>query len=244
MTTSKQDFRIEMLALQLPWRNKDLQVYSFNCGSCPTIMVVKYHLFCTTTYFNLRGSQTVCKGTARKAFACCSLSRLSGPEASTRLSARSTSQNFTEARRHLSFVSIKRAKLSSIAVPLLSWNYPTAKILFSHSLEAFKQVTWSWTETGVCPVVLEADIFNDLMIHKLLIMNAWQLSNFQGPFACETTDLKIGDMFCEVQLSLSPQLICLSLSNCSQKVLVQQRVCLTQSVKECFTICSIFCRLF
>lgn len=30
-------------------------MWSFNYGSCPTIMVVTYHLLRTTTYFNLRG---------------------------------------------------------------------------------------------------------------------------------------------------------------------------------------------
>lgn len=40
------------------------------------------------------------------------------------------------------------------------------------------------------------------MIHKLVITNVWQLSNFQGDFAQKTTDLKISDTFFVVQLSL------------------------------------------
>lgn len=152
--TDRQDFRIEMLALQMPWRNKDLASVIFQLWQlsdyhgCEISFVVYYYIFQPERAPYPRLICCVRKGAARKAFACRSLSRLSGPEASTRLSARSTSQNLSEAERHLSFVSIKRAKLSSIAVPRLSWNYPTAKILFSHSLEAFKHVTWSLTETA------------------------------------------------------------------------------------------------
>lgn len=131
--TDKQDFRIGMLALQLPWRNKDLASVTFQLWQlsdyhgCEISFVVYHYIFQPERAPYPRLICCVRKGVARKAFACRLLSRLSGPEASTRLSARSTSQNLSEAETHLSFVSIKRAKLSSIAVPPLSWNYGTIR---------------------------------------------------------------------------------------------------------------------
>lgn len=138
----KQDFRTEMLALKMPWRKKDLASITFQLWQlsdyhgCNISIVLYDYIFqperhipdSFILYVKVRNKKPL----PLVSFPGCHVLRHQlGYEHEAPV------KNPSKAKRHLSFVSVKGAKLSSIDIPPQSWNYPTTKILFSHSLEAF-----------------------------------------------------------------------------------------------------------